>query len=348
MTLKQTLIFLIVAVFTHALPQNVPLYLNEGFWFGEFTVGPQIFNLTIDTGSFAILIKEGEYKPSSSSQQTNLGEFIQFNGASQDGVAPAQETVSFVLDDMTFGGVNVSNFLVGNITLGDPLPGDGVAGFSPPASDFSGGDPTFSSGQGTFETMCDNGAVSPCQFGLTLKTDGSGSFIFGEMNKSQIQGTVTTLPTTQNDSWTVNNSTVDSAPILVVDGQSIGHIFVTFDSGTPNVIGPLDQVRSALQAVGYNITEQEMDGVTVALGTYNCSRTPARFGFSFPPDETIHYINEDANVLNRTADGKTCTANILGTSTVFPGEWSIGQTWFQGRYIQHDLENNTISFADLA
>lgn len=83
-------------------------------------------------------------------------------------------------------------------------------------------------------------------------------------------------------------------------------------------------------------------------GTYDCSREAARFGFSFPPSDTVHYIDAEANVLNRTADGKICTANILGTSTVAPGEWSIGQTWFQGRYVQHDLDKNMVAFADLA
>lgn len=47
------------------------------------------FQLTIDTGSFAILIKEGLYKPGPATQQTNVSEFIQFNGASEDGIAPA-------------------------------------------------------------------------------------------------------------------------------------------------------------------------------------------------------------------------------------------------------------------
>lgn len=62
----------------------------------------------------------------------------------------------------------------------------------------------------------------------------------------------------------------------------------------------------------------------------------------------MHNIDLAANELNRTADGRVCTANILGTSTVDAPQWSIGQTWFQGRYVQHDLDNNTISFADLA
>ena len=62
----------------------------------------------------------------------------------------------------------------------------------------------------------------------------------------------------------------------------------------------------------------------------------------------MHHVDAAANVLNRTADGRVCTANILGTSTVDAPQWSIGQTWFQGRYVQHNLDDNTLSFADLA
>ena len=46
--------------------------------------------LPIDTGSFAILIEEGKYLPSATSTPTNLSEFIQFNGASEDGTASAE------------------------------------------------------------------------------------------------------------------------------------------------------------------------------------------------------------------------------------------------------------------
>ena len=40
-----------------------------------------------------------------------------------------------------------------------------VAGFSPPASDFSGGDPTTSGGQGLIETLCDDG-IGTCSYNL--------------------------------------------------------------------------------------------------------------------------------------------------------------------------------------
>ncbi|KAI0642938.1 acid protease [Trametes meyenii] len=329
---------------TRGSPANVPLRLHEGFWQGNFTIGgSQTFSLTVDTGSFAILVKQGLYKPNPTSEQTNISEFIQFNGASKDGVAPALETVFFVRDDIEFAGVTAHKFLVGNITLGDDLPGDGVAGFSPPASD----NEDLSNGQGLIETFCANGDVSPCQFGLTLGKDGQGEFIFGELDKSKISGNITTLPTFNHDSWTVINSTEADSAVLVIDGKPFSHIMPTFDNGTPNVIGPLSTVRAVLEAVGYNITEQTNDGVTIALGTYDCSRTPARFGFSFPPSDEVHYIDLAANELNRTADGRTCTANILGTSTVDVPQWSIGQTWFQGRYVHHDLNSSRLSFAGL-
>ncbi|KAI0655434.1 acid protease [Cubamyces menziesii] len=342
--LTVTALILSAAALVNGLPSTVPLQLHQGFWQGDFAVGSQTFSLTVDTGSFAILIKEGLYKPSATSQPTNISESIQFNGASQDGIAPALETVFFVRDDVSFGGVTVHDFHVGNITEGDDLPGDGVAGFSPPASY----NEDLSNGQGLVETFCAEGQLSPCEFGIVLKTDGTGSVTFGALDESKIKGNITVLPAMANDSWQILNSTEADSPILVVDGKPFTHIVPTFDSGGPNLIGPLDQVRDLLTSVGYNITEQTNDHITVALGTYDCAREPARVGFSFPPSNEVHYINLEANVLNRTADGRVCTANILGTSTVDAPYWAIGQTWFQGRYVQHDLDNNTLSFADLA
>jgi hypothetical protein len=52
--------------------------------------------MTVDTGSFAVLAREGVYKASPSSVQTNLGESIQFNGASADGTAPASVSSPFL------------------------------------------------------------------------------------------------------------------------------------------------------------------------------------------------------------------------------------------------------------
>ena len=60
----------------------------------------------------------------------------------------------------------------------------------------------------------------------------------------------------------------------------------------------------------------------------------------------MHYVDPESNVLNRTADGRVCTANVLGTSTLDAPQWLIGQTWFQGRYVQHNLDAKTIAFAD--
>ncbi|KAI0754499.1 acid protease [Daedaleopsis nitida] len=331
--------------------KTVPLYLDDGFWYTSFTVGSQDFSLSVDTGSFAVIIGEGKYKPNPTSQQTNQGEFIQFNGANEDGTMMATEVFLFVKDEAKTSGASLHGFLVGNITDGDPLGGDGIIGFSPPASTITDpNDPTFLAGQSLAQAVCDSEGISPCEFGLALKTDGSGSLIFGAIDHARISGSITTLPTTPVDAWIAVNNTEADSPVLVVDGKSVTHLIPIFDNGTPNIIGPVDIVTSVLLSVGYDLIEQTdaESGITNVFGTYDCARPPARIGFSFPPSTEVHYIDEGANVLNRTADGKTCTANILGTSTVSAPDWQIGQTWFQGRYVQHDLDAHTISFADLA
>ncbi|PIL35123.1 hypothetical protein GSI_02912 [Ganoderma sinense ZZ0214-1] len=323
---------------------------SPGFFNDTFAVGQQNFKLTVDTGSFAVLIAEGLYKPTPASNSTNQGEFIQFNGASQDGTAPASEAITFVHDDVTYDGVNLKGFLVGNITDGDPIPGDGVLGLSPPASDITDPyDPTFLAGQSLLQAICDQEQISPCEFGVGLEKDGTGTLVFGPLARGKIRGNLTTLPTLSHDAWWVTNKTAAGSPILVIDGKQVAHIEPIFDSGTPNVIGPLETVRSALQSVGYALVERtDSQNITTVFGTYDCTRKPARFGFSFPPSTDVHYIDLGANVLNRTADGKTCTANILGTSTLDAPIWQIGQTWFQGRWVQHNLNASTVAFADLA
>ncbi|KAI0754498.1 aspartic peptidase domain-containing protein [Daedaleopsis nitida] len=317
----------------------ISLFL-QGFWYTSLTVGSQNFSLAVDTGSFAVLIGEGKYKPNPTSQQTNQGEFIQFNGANEDGTMMATEVFLFVKDEAKFSGANLHEFLVGNITDGDPLGGDGIIGFSPPASMITDpNDPTFLAGQSLAQAVCDLEGISPCEFGLALKTDGSGSLIFGAIDHARISGSITTLPTIPVDAWIAVNTTEADSPVLVVDGKSVTHLIPIFDNGTPNIIGPVDIVRSVLLSVGYDLIEQtdSESGITNVFGTYDCAR----------PTE-VHYIDEGANVLNRTADGKTCTANILGSSIVTAPDWQIGQTWYQGRYVQHDLDAHTISFADLA
>ena len=65
------------------------------------------------------------------------------------------------------------------------------------------------------------------------------------------------------------------------------------------------------------------------------------------PSADEHYVNANAYVLNKTADGRVCMANVLGTSTLDTPQRQIGQTWFQGRWVQHDLDRNPVAFADL-
>ncbi|KAI0694758.1 acid protease [Earliella scabrosa] len=347
----KTLVLLSAAVSVAGqFQKTVPLRLEKGFWQTDLTVGTQTFSLIVDTGSFAVIIEEGKYQPNPTSVQTNQGEFIQFNGGNEDGTGMPTEVFFFVKDTVDFGGATLEEFLVGNVTFGDPLPGDGIIGFSPPASMITDpNDPTFLAGQSLAQAICDQEGISPCEFGLAFKTDGTGSLIFGALDESQITGELTALKTIPVDAWIAVNDTEADSALLVVNDEPITHVVPIFDNGTPNIVGPVNIVRDLLRSLGYNLNERtDSDNITTVLGTYDCARAPARFGFSFPPNTEVHYVDEGANVLNRTADGTVCTANVLGTSTVLAPEWLIGQTWFQGRYVQHNLDASTIAFADLA
>ncbi|KAI8986136.1 hypothetical protein BD414DRAFT_578226 [Trametes punicea] len=128
--------------------------------------------------------------------------------------------------------------------------------------------------------------------------------------------------------------TIDTGRLALLIQKGLYHPITT---SQPTNLSEFNQFNGASQ-----------DGVAPASGTYDCSPTAPWVGFSFSSNAEVHYIDSQGNVLNRTADGRVGTTNILGTSTVDTPLWSIGQTWFQGRYVQHNLDNNTLFFVDLA
>lgn len=94
-------------------------------------------------------------------------------------------------------------------------------------------------------------------------------------------------------------------------------------------------------------------GTEIAYGTYSCDQTPPRIGFNFN-NATIEqslYVDDFANILERSTgeDGvEICRINLLATKAMdSDGGWLVGQTWFQGRYIQHEVEKHELIFADV-
>lgn len=161
------------------------------------------------------------------------------------------------------------------------------------------------------------------------------------------------LFTTQNDFWQVDPSS-SANPRVVVNSKSISPITISFDSGSPNIFAPYSQGLSVFSAAKLNITTTKTStGTEIAYGTYPCHENPPEIGFNFNNQslEESLYIDKGANVLEKflNSHGKeVCRINILATKVMSEDDgWLVGQTWFQGRYVHHEIENHELKFADL-
>jgi len=100
---------------------------------------------------------------------------------------------------------------------------------------------------------------------------------------------------------------------------------------------------------------------TILTGYYPCSEPPS-FGFGLPSLDNITQIgsSSDSAISNRSSifnvqphglaqnstDGN-CSSSIYGAAGM-EGLWIVGQPLFQGHYIDHNFEDNTMGFAKLA
>lgn len=110
------------------------------------------------------------------------------------------------------------------------------------------------------------------------------------------------------------------------------------DSGTTIIFGPTQQVRSVFNIAGIEYSE-DSKGIT---GYYNCS-SPPEIGFVFG-GKTFNIL---ASALAFKMDGDSCTASIHGTYD-FGNSWLVGQAFFRGKYIDHNIDYGTIGFAELS
>ena len=89
------------------------------------------------------------------------------------------------------------------------------------------------------------------------------------------QSTMRPLPIPQSLSWMASQWDISSLHVCGLFSKLVTQRLTvplfTVDSGTQNVIGPLNEVRAALQSVGYNVTEQKNGLVTVALVSVKAS-----------------------------------------------------------------------------
>lgn len=85
-----------------------------------------------------------------------------------------------------------------------------------------------------FESLCDQGSVQECRFGLALWDDGIGTQILGGVDRSRFAGPLSVAPVQYFDSakaWILSSD-------VVIDGDVLfQNVTVLMDSGTANIIG---------------------------------------------------------------------------------------------------------------
>ncbi|KAF2860896.1 acid protease [Piedraia hortae CBS 480.64] len=317
-----------------------PETLDSGFWFGSFDVGnAKNLSLLIDTGSSDVAVNPGLYKPGSESSDLQHAGDLGYATVNVNGCGKAKIHYNTFEDAVTQGQLTAHKQALGNIVATPPpdngtittLPHDGLVGFGVPQAGQTqmGGKPFFSS-------LCEQKSVDKCRFGLAYGTDGTGAQILGGVDNSLFDGDLKTSSsdTTWNAQCSVKINNKDS----VSENQK-----VLFDSGTANVVGPPSQVRQLFSKLGIQAVEQNLPGCTsVLFGYYDCAAPPT-VGFTIG-DETF---NIAASAFQQAKNGpNNCTAVITGID--FGSDfWIVGQAWFQGKYVDFDVDHSQIGVASL-
>lgn len=172
--------------------------------------------------------------------------------------------------------------------------------------------------------------------------------------------------------WSLHGDITANGKVIEKDA------FIVTDSGTTIVFGPLASVQTLFDAAGIQsvvVPNTTADAPTTLTGYYSCSNPP-KLGFGFPSasDTAAARANYSSPVskfstifnilesqLAESKNGDNCTAVIHGTDQfdvwlVGQGEFPLsnfgrrlmcGIAFFQGRYIDHNVEEQTMGFANL-
>jgi pepsin A len=153
---------------------------------------------------------------------------------------------------------------------------------------------------------------------------------YGTVGTEEFSGALTSVHI--DSEWEVTGG-------VSVNGKTIQQeASIITDSGTTIIFGPTQQVRSIFDVAGIKYSEYS-NGIT---GYYSCN-SPPDIGFVFG-GKTFNILD---SALAFKMDGGNCTASIHGTSD-FGDSWLVGQAFFQGKYVDHNIDDGTMGFANLS
>ncbi|OLN85417.1 Gastricsin [Colletotrichum chlorophyti] len=299
------------------------LTLDKGFWYGSFDVGLSTnLSLLIDTGSSDLAVNPDRYKPSSASVNLHQEGLLQYITVFENGCGSANISYSVFNDTMSFINLTVPLQTFASVKPTSPpdnntltaFPHDGLAGFR-------GRNVSRLHATPFFHQLCEQGTVRECRFGLALKSDGTGVQLLGQVDETLASGPF--AKATIKTEWAVRGD-------VRVRGQAVAQNQVLIlDSGTANVVGPTAQVMKLFDAAGIQAVNHSLPG----------------FGFSLSTGSE-EVFNIDATAFKEAMNGgNNCTATIAGLDDL--NSWIVGQSWFQGKYIDFDVTGKSVGIAPL-
>jgi len=208
-----------------------PEVLDAGFWYGAFDVGEtKNLSLLIDTGSPDVAVNPNLYKPSRASLDLNETGALGYSTVQEDGCGVANISYQTFADYVSQAGLVARNQTLANVVATTPpnngtitqFPHQGIVGFSVPPNNR-----TQTGGKPFFRTLCDQGSVRECRFGLAYGIEGTGTQVLGGIDRRLIDGNLETAPT--NAVWEIQ------ANVAVNGSSALSNQTVLFDSGTANV-----------------------------------------------------------------------------------------------------------------
>ena len=116
--------------------------------------------------------------------------------------------------------------------------------------------------------------------------------------------------------------------------------------GKADAFRPPAVVQSLFDAAGIQGVNISLPGCTEVLTGYYPCASPPTVGFSFPTgSRTVFNIAPSA--FEEADDGSgNCTATVAGIN-FGANVWIVGQSFFQGKYVDHNVDALEVGFAEL-
>jgi cathepsin D len=120
------------------------------------------------------------------------------------------------------------------------FPNDGLVGFAGP-------DSSALNATSWFQSLCSQGTLDACRFGLAFETDNTGVQYFGKVEANRFDGKLSVAPLFNGEQWTLFGDVAFNGTVIEKD------VMIVTDSGTTTIFGLVQRQIVLLQIEDQNL-----------------------------------------------------------------------------------------------